>query len=83
MLEMGNSFHKLGEVTRKLDKILTWNQKQTIEDAKIRIRNHGGKINQFQQSIVMLRSARPGLKVWAAIDCLVNYGGYAFRWEVL
>ncbi|MCK5602227.1 hypothetical protein KAR91_10170 [Candidatus Pacearchaeota archaeon] len=62
---------------------MDWEQKEKIKEAQTRIRNNGGKINLFQRNVIMSRTARPGLKVWAAIDCLVNYGGYFFRWEVL
>lgn len=48
--------------------------KQEIRDAKIRVLNNGGVINNKNRTIKP--PARPGLKVLAALDCLVNYGGY-------
>ncbi len=81
MSTVGDSFHRLGTVTRELEKILSWNQRKAIEDAKIRIQNNGGKVETFTtkdgatHKRITLPS-RPGLKVWSSIDCLVNYAGY-------
>ena len=66
-----------------MEKSKGWEQRRKIKEAQTRIQNGGGKINQFQRSITMPYSTRPGLKVGAAIDCLVNYDGFFFRWEVL
>ena len=46
-----------------------------IKQAKDRIKRNGGKIGS--QKNIYFRD--PGLKVLAAIDCLVNYGGYNWR----
>ncbi len=68
------------EPTKALEKILSWDQRKAIEDAKFRIKNNGGKVEKLTIGGKLFRRVtippRPGLKVWAAIDCLVNYGGY-------
>jgi hypothetical protein len=48
--------------------------RKAIFDAKICISENGGVIRNPTKQIV--RPIKPGLKVLAALDCLVNYGGY-------
>jgi len=54
--------------------------KKAIFDAKICISENGGVIRNPTRQIVS--PTRPGLKVLAAIDCLVNYGGYTVAEEM-
>ena len=49
-------------------------KQQKIKEAKIRISENGGVIRNPTRTIVA--PSKPGLKVLAAIDCLVNYAGY-------
>lgn len=48
--------------------------KEDIKTSKIRIRNNGGEVREMAKLIIL--PPRTGLKVWSAIDCLVNYASY-------
>lgn len=48
-----------------------------ITEAKKCVLNNGGSINNPNKTIKFKDAyPGPGLKVWGAIDCLINYGGY-------
>lgn len=50
------------------------NTEQKIKEAKIRISENGGILRNTTKQVVP--PPRPGLKVLAALDCLVKYAGY-------
>lgn len=51
------------------------NEKRTaLKEAAARIQRNGGKVNKMLRNIDP--PAKPGIKVWGALDCLVKYGGY-------
>ncbi len=54
--------------------------RKAIFDAKLCISENGGVIRNPTRQIVS--PTRPGLKVLAAIDCLVNYSGYTVEKEM-
>jgi hypothetical protein len=49
-------------------------QRERIKEAKIRISENGGVINNLTKTVKS--PSRPGLKVLAALDCLAKHAGY-------
>ncbi len=50
-----------------------------LNKAAARIKRNGGSINHAARNVEP--PPKPGIKLWGALDCLANYGGYYIKKE--
>lgn len=60
----------------KDDKMDEQEKQDAIENAESLIKRNGGGLGKKPKTVSI---TRPGIKALGAVDCLVNYGGYARR----
>lgn len=49
-------------------------KQEALKGAAALIQRSGGKVNRMARNVTP--PSKPGIKMWGALDCLVNYGGY-------